>query len=126
MKLVIPARLNGSSFFGFSGIPPADWRLNVVRSVYRLNSIAPHVGSKLGERESRVMGDDALAKIGSRLPLTPRAQIEVVDVRSDSVGEQLSIGRLGCLKVGSEIHVATNQSVCSHQNRSKRFSVQAV
>lgn len=115
-------------FFGLAARRPARVWLNIVARRDGINAIAPDVGAKFSERESRVMSDNAFAEVWSRLARTARAEVQVVDVGSDRVGEQFPFGGLGRFEEGTEVHVATNQSECvanidQKDLRIKRFAL---
>ncbi|MFM0306245.1 hypothetical protein P0D71_00425 [Paraburkholderia sp. RL17-383-BIF-A] len=81
-------------------------RLNVVARRDRVKPIPPDVRPQLGQREARVMRDNALAQFGSRFSSPARAQVQIVDACLDRSGESFALSGLGRLEVGSEVHAS--------------------
>lgn len=83
----------------------AGWRLYIVRCSHCVETVAPDIRAKLGESETGIVRDDALAEIGARLALAHRAVAEIVDLRANSVSEYLALRRLRDQEEGSQVHV---------------------
>lgn len=96
-------------FFALAG-RAAHGRLCIVTSCDAINPISPDVGTQLGESESRIKCDNALAEVGPQLALTTGAHVEVVDIDSERVSELFALCRLRIQEVGSEVHGATKDS----------------
>jgi hypothetical protein len=99
-------------FFGLSAGRTARIRLNIVTRRDSFDAVAPDVGTKFGEREARVVSDNALAKLGARFSRPARAQVQVVDLGANGRSECFALGGLRVLEKGAKVHVATNRSEC--------------
>lgn len=104
---------SGSLLFSLDTlVGTADGGLHVITSGYRVDSSAPDIRAKLGKSEPRVDCDNAYAEARAGLALAVAAQVQIVDIDSECIRENLAVCGLGRREVSSEIHVATNQSEC--------------
>jgi hypothetical protein len=82
-------------------------------SVQTRDGRPPNIRAQLGQREPGVMGNYALTEIGARLASATRAQIEIVDVRINSLSENLTLSGLRRLEVGAKIHLIASRAKCA-------------
>lgn len=85
----------------------ADRRLCIVRSSSSIDAITPNVRTQIAKRKSRFGRDQPHTERGAGLALARRAEIEVIDARTDRFSKDLAFGWASAQEVISEVHVAT-------------------
>jgi len=102
-------------FFRVSLFDTAAQCLGVVRGRDSINAVAPNVRAQLGQRESRVVRDDALAQLrtwlaGLAILGGASTKVEIANRCTDFLGQSFTLCRGRLLEVGLEVHLATNRS----------------